>query len=466
MLPKTTYCNYLIPLLLFIFGGTNAQNIDAVKPEPSPAAALTYEETPSYINLPINVKLLDVQHQINKQLTGLIYEDNNIEDDNYTVKVWKLDAITLHNENGKMKVVLPLKAIVNYRYGIDKLGIKLMDTREIHLNGKVNLLSTVGLNNWKLKTQTQFQSLDWNESPTITIAGKNMPITYIVNPALKIFKSKIEKNIDEATEKSMDFKSNVLEAIGKLAEPVEMNADYNTWLRVSPQEVYTTPAQLVKETIVFKMGLKCVMQALVGEKPEAKYDKQKLALKPVNEITDNLNANIVAVSTYEEASKVMTKNFVGKEFTSGKKKVTIQKVAIWHKEDKMVIALDMLGSINGSIYLTGFPQYNAATKEIYFDDLSYVLDTKSKLMKLANWMFSGMILKKIQENCRYSIQANLDEGKQKMLQYVKNYSPMPGVFVNGTMNDIDFKKIQLTNEAIVAFLGITGKINVTVDGLK
>ena len=75
----------------------------------------------------------------------------------------------------------------------------------------------------------------------------------------------------------------------------------------------------------------------------------------------------------------------------------------------MVIALDMLGSITGTVYLTGVPQFNETTKEIYFDQLDYVLDTKSKLLKTANWLAQGMVLRKIQESCRYSIQANLEE---------------------------------------------------------
>ena len=46
-----------------------------------------------------------------------------------------------------------------------------------------------------------------------------------------------------------------------------------------------------------------------------------------------------------------------------------------------IIALDVLGSINGTIYLNGFPSYNAQTKEIYFDKLDYALDTKNKLIE-------------------------------------------------------------------------------------
>jgi hypothetical protein len=214
------------------------------------------------------------------------------------------------------------------------------------------------------------------------------------------------------------------------------------------------------------MGLKCNIETLVGQKPEHKFDKTKIVLKPVASMPDKITANIVAISTYADATRIMLKNFQGQEFGEGKKKVTVKNLDLWHKEGKMVIALELLGSVNGTIYLTGYPQYNEATKEIYFDQLQYVLDTKNKLVKSANWLLSGVVLKKIQESCRYSIQTNLEEGKKQLLTYTKNYSPMPGVFVNGDIDDIQFKKIQLTNKAMIAFLTINGKVNITIDGLK
>lgn len=87
-------------------------------------------------------------------------------------------------------------------------------------------------------------------------------------------------------------------------------------------------------------------------------------------------------------------------------------------------------------------------------------------MRTANWLAQGIILKKMQESCRYSIKQNLDEAKQSMAVYLKNYSPMPGVFVNGKMDDIQFDKIELTNQAIIAFIKVNGAIKVSVDGLK
>ncbi|QIH38593.1 DUF4403 family protein [Flavobacterium sp. Sr18] len=460
----------IICSILFVSSCATTSKIGALKPEPDDATPLIYENTPSFINMPISVKLKDIENQTNALLSGLIYEDNNIEDDDIEMKVWKLAPITIKNDIGekgeKIRTILPLKAIVKYRIGTKKLGIEMYDTREFHLDGVVTLVSDVTLINWKLNTKTELKSLDWNESPTMTVFGKNVPLTYLINPAVKLFKSKIERKIDDAIAKSLDFKPNVLAALEKICVPFLMNDTYESWLRIVPLEIYSTNAKLKNDTFVLDMGMKCNMETLIGKQPDSKFNASKIILKPVTKIPEDITANIVAISTYQEASKIMTKNFAGQEFGSGSKKVKVQNVAIWHKKGKMIIALDVLGSVNGTIYLAGFPQYNEKTKEVFFDQLDYALDTKNKLMRTANWLAQGLVLKKIEQSCRYSIKPNLEEGQKSMLTYLKNYSPMQGVFVNGKMEDIQFQKIQLTNQAIIAFIKVKGTVSVSVDGLK
>lgn len=448
------------------FSCSSTAKIEAMKPEPDDAAPLVYETAPSFINLPVSIKLKDIEGQVNKYTNGTIYEDTKITDDDLEVRVVKQAPISIQNASGKIRTVLPLKVHVKYRIGTDKLGVDMYTIREFHLNGVITLLSQMTLNNWKLNTSTSLQSLDWNESPTTTVMGKQVPITYLINPAIKLFKSKIEKTIDESIEQAVDFKPQVLDALSEVAAPYQMNEQYQTWLLIVPQELYTTASSIKNDAVSLQMGMKCVIETIIGQKPQAKFNRDKIVLKPVTKMPDNITANIVAVSTYADASKLISQNFAGMEFSSGKRKVKVQNVALWHKSGKIVIALDLLGSINGTIYLAGFPQYNSQTKEIYFDQLEYVLDTKNKLLRTANWLAEGMILRKMQEACRYSIKSNLDEGKQGMAPYLKNYSPMPGVFVNGTIGTVDFEKIQLTNKAIVAFLKVDGNVKVTVDGLK
>jgi hypothetical protein len=317
-----------------------------------------------------------------------------------------------------------------------------------------------------MRTESKIVDYNWSESPTILVAGKKVPITYIINPTLSIFKSKMAKKIDEAIEASCDFKPYVLNVIKTISAPFEVNSQYETWFKLNPIEVNVTDALVSKNKISMDLGLKCTMQTMIGQKPNIAFNKDAILFKSADKIADKTTATVAAVSTYESASRIITKNFQGKEFASGKRKIVIQKVDLWAKDGRMIIALEMTGSLNGTIYLSGIPNYNTTTKEIYFDQMDYVLNTKGLLTKTANWLLQGIILKKIQENCKYSIKENLEEGKKNLLPYLSNYSPMKGVFVNGTLNDFEFEKVELTNNAIIAFITTSGKMNIKIEGME
>lgn len=450
-------------LILSLIRCSTAKKIEALKPLPSNNAPVVYSNKPSYINMPLEVPLKEIEHQLNKNLNGLIYNDSILEDDKSEMKIWKTAPIKLTEKNGNIVSVIPLKIWARFKYGTEFMGLN--DTREVNLNGTITLNSKATFSNWKLTTASKIEDFEWSESPSITVSGKNVPITYIINPTLSMFKGKIAKKIDEAIDKSCDFKEQVFSVLETISAPFLASETYETWFKLIPQEVYSTPALISNSKITMNLGLKCNMQTMVGDKPKNTFDKTKITTKAVNKIASDFNASVAAVSTYESASRIMTKNFVGQEFGSGKRKITVQKVDLWYKDEKMIIALDMLGSVNGTIYLSGTPKYNAETKEIYFDDLDYVLNTKGILTKTANWLLQGMILNKIKENCKYSIKPNLDEGKKNMLPYLNNYSPMKGVFVNGKLNDFVFEKVDLNEKAIIAFITTSGAVNIKIEGM-
>lgn len=456
---------FLLFVVLWSSCSTSKQ-IVTLRPEPTLAKPVVYENTYSFINLPISIKLRDIQNLTNTTLNGLIYEDNDFEDDDLKMKVWKQDAISITAENGKLKTILPLKANVKYRFSASKFGLPIESVREIHLDGVVTLISDVGLINWNLKTNTRLKSLVWNEAPTMNVMGQKIPVTSLVNPAVSIFKSVIEQSIDVSLQESLDFKPNVLDALERICTPFEMSETYESWLRVVPEELYTTDAVLNDNDITFKMGMKCNMETIIGEKPTMQFNRDKIVLKPVKKIPESVTASIAAISSYEDASRIMTKNFKGYEFGEGKKKVTVQNVEIWQKDNKMIIAMRVAGGVNGVIYLTGYPQYNNITKEVYFDKLDYVLDTKNALVKSAQWLAGNYMLLQFQEKCRYSIEPNLEEGKKNIESYLNNYSPMKGVFINGTVKEIAFDKIQLASTAMIAFIKLKGDVSITVDGIE
>lgn len=461
---------YIIRTFAFLFiislvsSCATSKTVEAEKPLESVDSPTVYKNKTSFIAMPVEISISEVENQLNKNLSGLIYEDINIKDDKTEMKIWKTGKIKLTEKNGVITSEIPLKIWTKFKYGTEFLGLN--DTREINLDGTIILESKTHLNNWKLNTTSKLKDFNWKESPSIIVAGKSIPITYIINPALSIFKSKVSKMIDDAIDKSCDFKPQVLDALGAISKPFLTSDAYETWFKLIPIELYVTDATLKNSKITMDMGLKCDMQTMVGLEPKNTYDGSKIVLKPVAKMPDKITASVAAVSTYTSASKIITKNFKGQEFASGSRKVTVQNVDIWQNDKKLIIALDLTGSLNGTIYLSGFPNFNALTKEIYFDELNYVLNTKNVLLKSANWLLQGTILNKIKESCRYSIQENLEEAKKNMEPYLNNYSPMKGVFVNGSLNDFNFEKVEITDKAIIAFITTSGKMSIKIDGME
>ncbi|HEY4616976.1 MAG TPA: DUF4403 family protein, partial [Flavobacterium sp.] len=113
-MPKHVSSLILILGLLSFFACSTSQQINTLKPEADDATPIVYENSPSFINLPVSVKLKDIENKTNSLLNGLIYEDNNIDDDDIELKIWKLAPITIRNNNAasgeKIETILPLKA--------------------------------------------------------------------------------------------------------------------------------------------------------------------------------------------------------------------------------------------------------------------------------------------------------------------------------------------------------------------
>jgi len=451
---------------VLLFGCGTSKKIEALKPTASYSKEVVYDKQISYLNLPVEIGMADLQTQTNKFLNGLIYEDNKIEDDNLMIKVWKQAPISINEVNGKLDMVLPLKVWVKARYGIEKFGISAFDTREFNLNGNIKLSSLATLRDWKLSTNTQIGGIDWVEAPSISIAGKNIPITLLINPAIGIFKPKIGRLVDDAISKSLDIKPFVLNALENVSRPVEINKDYHIWFGMQPMELYTNQAVIANKKISIVMGLKAYLETSVNSKPTLAFDKTKLILLSAERLPNDFGVSVAGIVTYEAAAALMKQNFAGKTFESGSRSVTVNDISLWGKENKMIVALDLKGSVNGLFYLAGVPTYDAEKKEVYLKDVDFVLDSKNKLLKFGDWIAHGTIAKKIQASCRYSLKDQLTQGETTLKNYLNNYQPVKGVKINGAVNSLNPQKVSLTPNAIVTMITANGKVSISVDGIQ
>jgi len=452
-----------IALVCIGSGCSTTAKINTLRPEPQVDKTVVFENTPSQCNLPIEIPLSELAEQLNSRFNGLVYEDLDNSEDKLKLKVWVTSPIQLIEDQGQLRTLCALKIWGEYTYGSDLLG--LHDRREFQLNGVFSLRSDVQLDQWVLKTQSRIEKVDWVESPSITIAGKSLPVTLLVNPALALFKDKWARMLDEQLAKTCQFKPQVTQVLSKISQPILAQPDYKLWFQLVPIRIQASPLSLSNQTLKLNLALQSRMHTRLGDKPDYVFQPASLQWGEGAMPADGFQLSLAAVATYEQASQWITQKFQGQTF-GDKRKVTVQKVELWPKAGKMIIALTMTGSLEGTLYLTGVPMYQADTQEIYMDQMDYVLDTKGVLTRTANWLMQGYILRKMQENCRFSIKNLLNEGKQKAQQYLMGPAPMKGVQLKGTLDQLNFDRVQLTPNAIVAFITAQGQLKVTLKGLE
>ncbi|HBK83821.1 MAG TPA: hypothetical protein DDZ41_09550, partial [Flavobacterium sp.] len=73
--------------------------------------------------MPLEISVKEIENQLNKNLTGLIYEDNNLENDKIEIKIWKTNTIKLSEINGVLISEIPLKIWTKFKYGTEFLGL-------------------------------------------------------------------------------------------------------------------------------------------------------------------------------------------------------------------------------------------------------------------------------------------------------------------------------------------------------
>lgn len=134
--------------LILVFNSCSSSKLATEKPVEK-YSVFNYDPVPSSISLPVEMKVASLEALLNRQLTGLIYEDNSLDNnggDNIMVKAWKKENIKLGFENGQFSYRVPLKLWIKAGWKIDQFGISLSDYRELNAEIALKFHSSVTIN--------------------------------------------------------------------------------------------------------------------------------------------------------------------------------------------------------------------------------------------------------------------------------------------------------------------------------
>ena len=424
-----------------------------------------YNPQSSIINIPFEISEAALEKEINNQTKGLLYEDNNLNDDDLMLKVWKKDndKISLKLSNNQISYRVPLKLWIKTGFKIEKFGVTVSDYREINAEIALKFITTYSINkDWTLKTTTTANGYEWLASPTVKIAGFDVPVKKIADIVLKSQLKTMAPMIDQQVAKLFDLKKVASSAWINIQKPTLVNEIYKVWMRNTPQEISMTPITVTNGILRASIGIKTIAETFLNKQPEALVPTALPALNIITKPTGEYKINLYVDVPYKTIDSLSKINMINQTFSEGKKKITIKDLSIYGSENKIIVNTTVDGSLKGNIFFTAIPYYETETQSIRLKEVDFQVDTKNALVKSSNWLLHSTINSLIEKKMSYSIKSYLDEYTKMTQEYLNNYKIANQLFLNGKITKLDVGDVILLPDVIRVMIICEGTATVSL----
>lgn len=467
---KTSIVNHSVKLLVLIgtialLLSSCAKRIQAVGP-PETYQKVIPPKTLSTLSVPINIPIPALQRSVNEQTKGTLYRINDLsyaKVDRLSMKVWKEAPILIRGyQKDQFEITVPLKTWLKGGVDTEVLGLRIKRSISTNLGIRVKFLTKIGLDrNWRVNTQTRILNYKWTKAPAIKLGPIRIPLKFLANKLIDTQLDYISKTIDTEIKKQVNLRQMLSGVWNQVQAPFLVSEEYKTWVRIEPTALLMTPISTRRQTLSTTVGMRGYAAAFVGNKPASGRRKlPKLTIKQT--LNNRFKVYLQSKISKEYALQVAKQNFLNKTYRNGKRKVKIVGLNLYGSGEKIVVQAQLEGSLTGTIFLSGTPAYDPKQQTIVINDLNFNLDTRNKLIKVANWLFHRKFIRKIKEAIQLPMKSTLADTKKEAQKMLKNYQVTDGVTLRGTLDDLHIDKIVMTPNSIITWILASGKMNVDV----
>lgn len=440
-----------------------------IRPERPPESYLPDNFHPPYsnINIPLQVDVKKLENLVNRQLQGFIYADtsfDNNNNDNLMVKAWKKNDITFVMEGNQLSYSVPLTVWIKKRFVLGSFGISVSDIKEVYAEILLKFKTRISLNqNWTISTLTTSDGYEWITTPVLKLGPLSVPLPIISDILLTSNQKTINTEIDKAISTLIDLKKIARKTWTDIQAPIKLGDDYPVWARITPVEVRTIPLQCSSGVIRQTIGIKALCELFYGSEPAYTVQETLPDLKITSRLDDNLNVNIMLDIPFAHLNEMARKQLIGYQLNQGKYQMKVMDVFLYGNGDKLQVALNLSGSLNGTIYLSGRPVYDKETSSLGIRDLDFDIRTKNVLLKSASWIFHYNLLQAIGPKLVYPVGNELKSVRTQLQSYLESNSKTEYFRINGNISKLDLEEIRITRESVKALFSFSGKLSVSLE---
>ncbi|MCK9422063.1 MAG: DUF4403 family protein [Bacteroidales bacterium] len=458
---------WVLPVLLVLLAGGGCRTIRVEKPAERYDAP-EYHPQYSNINIPLEVNKVQLKKLVNRRLTGQLYADTSFEDndrDNLMLFASRMDSIDVGFENDFLTYRVPLKIYLKKRTNMGIFGLDLYDITDANAEVVLKFKTKLNINrDWSLSTLTLPDGYEWISTPTVTLAGFQLPLPVISDVLLKGSLGFIAKGIDKSVKSAVDLRKIVGDAWIALQKPFLVSPGDSLWLKLSPAQLSSVPIQGKDGNMLSSLGLKALVELYWGREPAYTVNPELPPLRITSALPGQFNINISLDIPLSYINSLARTTMRGYTMAFKNYKVIVKDITIYGQGDNLIVELPVEGTVKGSIYLAGVPVFNKDSLTIELDNLDFSVSTKNVAVKTASWLFHSGLVQKLRTKLVFPVGEQLRSARESVAATLRENRSVENFRINGSIEKLEPEKIQITPQSVKAYFVFEGRVRVIFSG--
>jgi len=468
VMPDSMKRNFLMLFCLLLFLGFTGCTVLKIERPPESYEEIKLQPPVSYLSIPFEADLKKMEQLVNQQFRGLIYADTSFDDndqDNLMVKAWKMADIKLVMEGNQIFYQVPLSVWIKKKFVIGAFGIGVSDTREVTGNVILKFRTRIAIQkDWTISALTFSDGYEWVTTPVLQLAGGiSVPLPFISDLLLEANQKDINTQIDKAFQSSFDLKSYFIPVWNTIQVPIKLSDEYPLWAKITPLEISMVPLQGSSNMINYTIGIKAYTELFYGDKPAYQVNENLPDLKITSRLDNDFNISLGLDVPFIHINEIANKQMVGFQYRQGKYLVEVKDIFLFGSGDKLVVALNIDGTIKGTIYLSGKPYYDRETASLKVKELDFDIRTKNVLIRSASWIFHQNLLQTLEQQLSFPIGDQLQSARNQLQTYLDGNKKVQYFGISGTIDKPEIGDILITRQSVKAMIIFKGKIKIELN---